>query len=64
MAGALNHPNLLTIHDVGMAGNVPYLVSELLEGTALRERIGGAALPPRKTIDYALQIRQRAGRHT
>ncbi|HKA20618.1 MAG TPA: protein kinase [Blastocatellia bacterium] len=54
--GALNHPNILAIHDVGKHNGSPYVVSELLEGETLRGRIGGAALPVRKAIDYALQI--------
>ena len=55
-AGALNHPNILAIHDVGKHDDFPYVVSELLEGETLRERIAGAALPQRKAIDYALQV--------
>jgi Tol biopolymer transport system component len=56
-AGALNHPNILAIYDVGTdGGGAPYVVSELLEGETLREKMGGGALPQRKAIDYALQI--------
>lgn len=55
-AGALNHPNLLTIYDVGTHEGCPYIVSELLEGETLRERMRGGALPPHKAINYALQI--------
>src|SRR6185436_14624029 len=36
---ALNHPNVLTIHDAGVHEGAPYLVSELLEGKTLREEI-------------------------
>ncbi|MBI3698063.1 MAG: protein kinase [Acidobacteria bacterium] len=57
-AGALNHPNILTIHDIGMHEGAPYVVSELLEGETLRERMGGAAIPQRKALDYARQIAQ------
>src|SRR6266567_918928 len=53
---ALNHPNILTIHDAGVHNGAPYLVSELLEGKTLREEMNGAALPVRKATDYALQI--------
>ncbi len=53
---ALNHPNILTIHHVGTHEGAPYIVSELLEGETLRERMAGVALPQRKSIDYALQI--------
>src|SRR2546425_8908575 len=55
-AGALNHPNILAIHDVGKHDGSPYVVSELLEGETLRERMAGAALPQRKAIDYSLQV--------
>src|SRR5437867_10619773 len=55
-AGALNHPNILIVHDVGTHDGSPYVVSELLEGKTLRERIGGTAQPQRKAIDYALQV--------
>ncbi|CAN5810978.1 hypothetical protein BH20ACI3_BH20ACI3_18250 [soil metagenome] len=55
-SGALNHPNILVIHHIGTHQGAPYIVSELLEGETLRERMAGAALPQRKAIDYALQI--------
>src|SRR5437588_3748429 len=55
-AGALNHPNILVIFHIGTHDGAPYIVSELLEGETLRERLAGAALPQRKAIDYALQI--------
>src|SRR5712671_736717 len=55
-AGALNHPNILVIFHVGTHHGAPYIVSELLEGETLRERMAGSALPQRKAIDYALQI--------
>ncbi len=54
-AGSLNHPNILVIFHIGMHQGAPYIVSELLEGETLRERMAGGALPQRKAIDYALQ---------
>jgi Tol biopolymer transport system component len=54
-AGALNHPNLITIFDLGSESGSPYVAMELLEGETLRERITDR-LPQRKTIDYAVQI--------
>jgi Tol biopolymer transport system component len=54
-AGALNHPNILAIYDLGVHAGCPYIVSELLEGETLRARLGGAPLPLRKARDYALQ---------
>ncbi len=53
---ALNHPNVLTIHDAGVHEGAPYLVSELLEGETLREEMNGGALPVRKATEFALQI--------
>jgi eukaryotic-like serine/threonine-protein kinase len=55
-AGALNHPNILSIHDIGTHDGAPYVVSELLEGETLRKRISGTTLPQRRAIDYALQL--------
>ena len=55
-AGVLNHPNILAIHDIGSHDGAPYVVSELLEGETLRERMGGSALPPRKALEIAVQI--------
>ncbi len=55
-AGALNHPNILAIYDVGTFEGEPYVVSELLEGETLRSRLSGGALPQRKAIDYSVQV--------
>ena len=54
--GALNHPNILAIFDVGTQDGAPYLVSELLEGQSLRQHLQGAALSQRKAVDYGMQI--------
>jgi serine/threonine protein kinase len=53
--GLLNHPNILVVYDVGDYEGAPYLVTELLEGETLRERLRAGAIPPRKAVDYALQ---------
>src|SRR3984957_5490560 len=55
-AAALNHPNILSIFDIGEAQGAPYVVSELLEGETLRDRLRDGPLPPRKAIAYAQQI--------
>ena len=55
---ALNHPNILAIHDIGEQGGSPFLVSELLEGESLRAALDRGALPQRKTIEYGVQIAQ------
>jgi eukaryotic-like serine/threonine-protein kinase len=54
--GALNHPNILAVYDVGTHDDAPYLVTELLEGVTLRTRLRDGALPVRKAVDYAVQI--------
>lgn len=55
-AAALNHPNILSIFDIGEDRGAPYVVSELLEGESLRERLRHGALASRKAIDYAQQV--------
>ena len=60
-AGMLNHPNVLTIYDIGVHAYAPYLVAELLEGVTLRERLRGDALPVRRAVDYALQVARGLG---
>ena len=51
-AGGLNHPNLITIHDVGREGDVAYMAMELLEGTELRELMRRGRLP----LPFALEV--------
>jgi eukaryotic-like serine/threonine-protein kinase len=53
-AGALNHPNILVVYDIGHERG-PYLVSELLEGQSLRERLREGKIPLSKAIDIARQ---------
>src|SRR5512133_3062239 len=55
-AAALNHPNILSIFDIGEDRGAPYVVSELLEGESLRERLRVGPLSSRKALDYAQQI--------
>src|SRR5437868_9153695 len=53
---ALNHPNILAVFDIGSSSGAPFVVSELLEGSTLRERLRTGALPVRKAIEIAVQI--------
>ena len=53
---ALNHPNILAVFDIGTSEGTLYVVSELLEGETLRDRLRGGAIPIRKALDFALQI--------
>ncbi len=54
--GALNHPNVVVIHDTGRDEGSPYLVTELLEGDTLRERLRRGPLTERKAVEIAIQI--------
>jgi eukaryotic-like serine/threonine-protein kinase len=53
---ALNHPNILAVHDIGTHDGAPYMVCELLEGETLRARLHGGVLSSRKAVDLAIQI--------
>ncbi len=55
-AGALHHPNLLAVYDVGSHEGAPYIVSEKLEGETLRERMGAPGLTPRKAVECAVLV--------
>ena len=57
-AGALNHPNVLSVFDVGLAQGQPYVVFELLEGETLADRLERGPLPARRAIDSAVQVCQ------
>lgn len=53
---ALNHPNILAVFDIGTSEGSPYVVSELLEGETLRDRLRSGSLATRKALDFSLQI--------
>src|SRR6266540_1658078 len=55
-ASALNHPNIVVVHDVGRVDSVFYLAMELVEGTALRDLIVTGALPIKRILPLATQI--------
>ena len=55
-ASALNHPNIVTIYDVGDAGGVSYIVMELIEGQTLRQAMAGGPFPIPKLLAMAVQI--------
>ncbi len=55
-AGTLNHRNILAIYDVGSHEGMPYVVSELLQGGTLRERMPAGGLPRRKALEYGVQV--------
>jgi len=55
-ASALNHPNIVTIYEVGADNGVPYIVMEHIEGRDIRGMIAEGPLPARKVLDVAAQI--------
>ena len=55
-SAALNHANILAVYDISSLTDAFYIVSELLEGETLRQRLAAGALPARKAIDYGAQI--------
>ena len=55
-AAALNHPNILAVYELGTHEGAPFIVSELLEGETLRERLTTGPIGIRKALGYALQI--------
>jgi serine/threonine protein kinase/Tol biopolymer transport system component len=62
---ALNHPNILSVYDIGSHEGSPFIVAELLDGEELRQQLQNGALPIRKAMDYAQQIASGlAGAHT
>ncbi|MGH9852756.1 MAG: protein kinase domain-containing protein, partial [Blastocatellia bacterium] len=54
-ASALNHPNIITIHEFGQEGGVHFIVSELIEGETLRRRMAGARMSPSDVLDVSIQ---------
>src|SRR5438045_1751228 len=55
-AGAINHPNIVAIYDVGTHEGSPFVVSELLEGETLRQRLERGQPSPRKAMELARQL--------
>lgn len=55
-AGGLNHPNLITIHDIGREGDIAYMAMELLEGVELREVMARGPVPLWLALDIAAQV--------
>lgn len=53
---ALSHPNILAIHDVGNERGISFVVTELLEGETLRDRLNRSAIPWRKSVEFGIAI--------
>ena len=52
----LNHPNIVTIHGIGQAGMITFLVTEFVPGLTLRHQMATGPLPPKQVIDIAIQV--------
>src|SRR5437763_1955705 len=55
-AGALDHPNVVAVHDIGTHDGAPYIISELLDGRTLRDALGSGPLPAEVALDHAVQL--------
>jgi serine/threonine protein kinase/Tol biopolymer transport system component len=55
-AGALNHPNIVTVFDAAFENDILYIVSELIDGSTLRHEIGKTTLSPRRILEIAAQV--------
>ncbi len=55
-ASALNHPNILTVYDVGVHDDTPYLVSEIVEGSSVRDLLARAPMPVGDVLDLGMQM--------
>src|ERR1700687_5651407 len=55
-ASALNHPNIVTIHELGQDGSTHYIAMELVEGKTLRDLLASGSLPMRKALEIAAQV--------
>jgi serine/threonine protein kinase len=55
-AAKVNHPNIVTVYDVGIHDGAPYIVTELIEGNELRQELKQGPVDRRRAIGYACQI--------
>jgi serine/threonine-protein kinase len=55
-AGAIQHPNIVTIYDVGRVGNNPYITMEFIDEKSLAELFASARMPVRKVLDIGIQL--------
>ena len=55
-ASALNHPNIITIHEIGGTNNTQFIITEFVEGRTLRERIMTGQISTRDALEIAVQV--------
>jgi Tol biopolymer transport system component len=56
LAGSLNHPNVVAVHDLGLHDGAPYFITELLQGESLRERLGRGRIPLQSALEWGAQL--------
>ena len=55
-ASALNHPNIVTVHEIGREGDTTFMAMELVDGKTLRELSASGPMPVKKVLNVAAQI--------
>lgn len=55
-ASSLNHPNIITIHEVGQVEGQPFIITEFIEGKTLRQQMAAARLRLQEALDVAIQV--------
>src|SRR5215813_12151018 len=55
-ASALNHPNILTVYEIGAERNVQFIATEFIEGITLRASLAGGRMNPRRALEIAMQV--------
>jgi len=56
LAGSLNHPNLVAVHDLGLHDGAPYFITELLQGESLRQRLSCGRIPLQAALEWGAQL--------
>src|SRR5690349_5686850 len=55
-ASSLNHPNIVTVYEIGQAGAIDFVASELVDGVTVRERLAAGPMPLREIVDVVGQV--------
>src|SRR5215467_9171941 len=55
-ASALNHPNILTVYEIGAEGNVQFIATEFIEGVTLRAALASGRITPHRALEIAVQV--------